>query len=283
MKSTKAASLLERESKTVDCSIGAGYIGGASATLPLVPIRPAYEQIADQLRRLVISGDLRPGQRLPSENNLAIQFGVGRTTVREALRSLASQKLVATRRGVNGGSFIITPDRDIICQYLEIGLGLLAGAERLSVEDLIEARLALEIPAVRYAAKRHTPEQLNAIESAILQGSKQNEEMHHAKFHVTILKASDNALLEVMTRPVFDVMRSRMVREAAPKIFWNQVLVEHERIIAAIRHRDADAAAEQMCIHINNLSSVYNNIDTALHSHSATITSKPTQSPTLCT
>lgn len=233
--------------------------------LSISPVRPAYEQIADQLRTLVIRGELRPGERLPAEGDLATMFGVGRTTAREALRLLASQGLVTTRRGVGGGTFIVSPDRDAICQYLETSLGLLAGSHRPAVEDLLEARLALEKPAARLAAVRHDETQLAEISATVPDGPAPNEDMYQSKFHVAVLEASGNMMLEVMTRPVFDVLRTRMVRSAAPANFWDRVVDDHRRILGAIARRDGQEAEEAMHEHLIHLSSVYRDIDTALH------------------
>src|SRR5580692_10661470 len=68
-------------------------------------IRPAYEQVADQLRELIVGGTLKQGERLPATPELASMFGVGRSTVREALRQLSSQNLINAVRGSKGGSY----------------------------------------------------------------------------------------------------------------------------------------------------------------------------------
>lgn len=229
------------------------------------PVRPAYEQVADQLRTLVISGELRPGERLPSEGDLATMFGVGQTTVREALRLLAAQGLVNSRRGVGGGTFIISPNRDAISRYLETSLGLLAGSHRPAVEDLLEARLALEKPAARLAAIRHDKAQFGEISKTIPEGPAPNEDMYQSKFHVAVLKASGNIMLEVMTRLVFDVLRTRLVRSAAPANFWDQVVDDHRQILHAISQRKAKDVEEAMKEHLDHLASVYRDIDEALH------------------
>lgn len=232
--------------------------------LTVRPILPAYEQIADQLRTLVIRGELRPGERLPAEAEIATMFGVGRTTVREALRLLASQGLVTTRRGAGGGTFIVSPDRDAISQYLEVSLGLLVGSHRPAVEDLLEARLALEKPAARLAALRHDRDQLAEISATIPEGSAPNVDMYQSKFHEAVLGASGNTMLKVMTRPVFDVLRTRLMRSAASPEFWERVVVEHRQILEAIARRDGEGAEKSMHDHLTHLSSVYRDIDTAL-------------------
>jgi GntR family transcriptional repressor for pyruvate dehydrogenase complex len=75
---------------------------GARDSLGIQPVKTAYQQVADQLRSLILGGDLSPGDRLPPESELIELFGVSRGTVREALRALASQGLITTSRGATG-------------------------------------------------------------------------------------------------------------------------------------------------------------------------------------
>ena len=80
---------------------------------------PAYQVLADALRAKILAGELEPGRKLPIEPELSAQYGVSRSTVREALRVLASQNLIATTRGVSGGSFVAPPNPEQISGYLE--------------------------------------------------------------------------------------------------------------------------------------------------------------------
>ena len=80
--------------------------------LPLRRVRKGYEQVADQLRELIVTGELPQGGRLPTETELARQLGVSRTTVREALRLLAAQGLIRTAKGQTGGSYVTLPTVD---------------------------------------------------------------------------------------------------------------------------------------------------------------------------
>jgi len=248
--------------------------------LAIKRILPAYQQVAEEIRTLVIRGELRPGQYLPPEGELALLFGVGRSTIREALRLLASQGLVATMRGAKGGTFIVSPDRDSISRYLESSLGLLIGNQRPMVEDLLEARIALERPAARLAAVRRSKVQLDDIAATIPEGrvpSVPNEEMYQSEFHRAVLKASGNMILEVMARPVFDVLRVRLLRNLASPKFWERVVEEHRKIFDAITRGDEKGAEVAMYNHLVHLSSVYREIDSALHSdisHAADLASR---------
>ena len=86
--------------------------------LPLRRVRKGYEQVADQLRELIVTGELPQGGRLPTETVLARDLGVSRTTVREALRLLAAQGLIRTSKGQTGGSYVTLPTVDHISESI---------------------------------------------------------------------------------------------------------------------------------------------------------------------
>lgn len=237
----------------------------ANDVLAVRRIQPAYQQVATQLRNLVLQGDLGAGDRLPNEAELSTMFGVSRSTVREALRVLSSQNLVTTSRGVGGGSFIAHPQPGHISDFLETSIGLLSGSDTLSVASLLEARELLEVPAARLAAQRRTEEQVESLQGVV---AREQEELdrgadfeEHRRFHQMVLHASGNSLLEIMTRPVFSVLRTRFLREAAPHAFWENVVAEHQRIYDRISARDADGAAHEMREHLVRLAATYQKID----------------------
>jgi DNA-binding FadR family transcriptional regulator len=242
-----------------DGTLGAELRG--SSNLSVAKVRPVYEQVAEQLRALLISGELLPGQRLPSEGELAKLFGVGRTTVREGLRILASQQLLTTTRGARGGTFVVTPDADTVSRYLETSIGLLAGSDRMSIGELLEARQCLELPATRLATERLDQSALAALAATAQPTTSPSAKMEHSNFHVEILRASGNRMLEVMARPIFDVMRTRLNRGAAPSDFWTKVNAEHQIVFSAIESRDTDAAVAAMQAHLEHLFEVYEAID----------------------
>ena len=229
----------------------------------LEQIRPAYEQVAAQIRELLIRGDILPGQRLPSEAELATMFKVGRTTIREGFRLLASENLIITTRGVSGGTFV-APDADVISKYADAGLDLLPGGERISIDELIEARELLEIPATRLAVENADPSTLQMLRLTVPESPEPNIHMEHSIFHVAILRASRNRMLEVLTKPIFDILRTRLRREAAPTEFWVRVLEEHKDILSAIERGDVEGATAHMSSHLHYPAIEYRSIDKAL-------------------
>src|SRR6201996_5214030 len=117
-------------------------------------IRKASEQVADQLRALILGGELPAGAKLPTEQLLAADFGVSRATVREALTGLSTEGLLRTVKGVNGGSFVTTPTPDRVSDALNLAVTLLSQTNGVTLADLLEIREYLEIPAARRAPGR---------------------------------------------------------------------------------------------------------------------------------
>lgn len=233
--------------------------------LKVARVQPAYAQVAEQLREVIIKGEIAPGERLPVESDLSGLFGVSRSTVREALRTLSSQNLVTTKRGVNGGTFVAEPKAEHIGSYLEATLGLLSGAEVVDVDEMLEARELLEVPAARFAAERRTEEKLDVIEETLATTPEQVDMAHlyegHKGFHLAVMEAANNRLMEVMARPIFSVLRTRFLRDQAPKKFWNRVSDEHKGIFEAIREGDEGLASKLMFEHLEHLRGMYRRID----------------------
>jgi GntR family transcriptional regulator, transcriptional repressor for pyruvate dehydrogenase complex len=213
---------------------------------------PAYQQLAERLRDAILAGELAPGERLPGEAELSEVQGVSRSTVREAIRLLEAQQLVITTRGTTGGSFVARHSPGRIHRELGTSLDLLVGNDTLTIEQIIEARRLLEVPAVALAATRRTPEQLADLRQCLDEGRAGNE-----RFHQLLLAASGNPLLEAMTTPLFGVIRDRVSRDRASDDFWHLVDAEHRALLTLIEAGDAEAAATAMSHHLQGLSAGY--------------------------
>jgi DNA-binding FadR family transcriptional regulator len=228
------------------------------------PVRPAYAALADVLRGRILDGELPAGSRLPSESELSAEFGVGRSTVREALSALASQNLILTTRGVTGGSFVVIPTVDSMSAHLETGVGLMAAAQDVSVVQLMEARQMLEVPAAGMAAHRIDESGLEELRGTIFDPAGTPGPSTYAKnqeFHLVLLRATNNPLLEVITAPVFRVMASRFGRDRAPSDFWTRVDADHREILGIVETGDSLGAMAAMRRHLDHLGDVYTRID----------------------
>lgn len=221
----------------------------------------AYQDLAGVLRSRIVSGDLPIGRRLPSEPDLADLYGVSRSTVREALRILTSEHLLETRRGVTGGTFVSAPTPDAIASSLSIGLGCMAGADELTVEELLEARLHLEVPAARMSAQRASDTNRRRLLEVAALPAREERFTSTSVFHLVVLESTGNRLLPLMTRPIFDVLESRFARNRAFDGFWTRVAHDHRYVARAIADGDPDAAAARMESHLGDLAETYHHID----------------------
>lgn len=229
--------------------------------LAVVRVRPAYQQAADQLRDLVLDGSLMAGDRLPPEGDLAAQFGVSRSTLREALRLLASRDIIRTARGPRGGTFVAQVRADGVSDYLETSLGLMSAGHQVSVEQMLEARDLLEVPAARLAALKRDRTHLSAMADALQRergsGGRAKRFVDHRSFHQTILDASGNVLLGMMNEPLFRVLQARFVRSDVSGEFWLQVDEQHADILSAVTDGDSDRAGDLMASHLLALREAY--------------------------
>ncbi len=241
--------------------VGGDPAAGTSDEIPVSRIKPAYEQVANQLRDLIVSGRLLPGDQLPVEAKLSATFGVSRSTVREALRSLAAQNLVYTSRGVTGGTFVAATTPGLLSSYLETGLSLLSGMDAITEDELLEARELFEVPATGLAAKRRTPGHIEEMRTAIERESQAKGRgakfERNTEFHTLVLSAAGNKLVEVMTVPIFGVIRSRFLHDDVPKRFWVEVDDDHLAILGHIEAGDPDAAMTAMQRHLIRLRGAY--------------------------
>jgi DNA-binding FadR family transcriptional regulator len=228
---------------------------------PLQRVRKAYEQVYDQLRELIMRGELQRGQRLPGEAALAREFGVSRGTVREALRLLAAQNLIRTAKGAGGGSFVTLPTADHVSEVLQANIRLLSESREVSAQDMLEARELLEAFAARMAARRRGEADLRRLRACVVDDPLElGTELQHARntaFHTALLEASGNTLLAIAAQPVFGILQTNMRRREIDHATLAQVNEDHRRILAAVEKGDANAAERHMRAHLAMLRETY--------------------------
>ncbi|MEO7062037.1 MAG: FCD domain-containing protein [Lapillicoccus sp.] len=212
------------------------------------PVRLS-ERIVDQIEARITSGELLPGQRLPSERDLVVQFGAGRSTIREALRVLEAGGLVRSRPGDPLGPEIMVPEPI----HLERQLTRLATTSRMSLVELVGSRMILDAAAVRLAARLRTDDEVadmaaavEAMEAALDGGHDAFSEADLA-FHDAVARASHNALVQVCNAAVRDVVlrlvATRLSGEADATALKQLSLEHHRTVLEAIRRGDGAAAA----------------------------------------
>ena len=220
-------------------------------------IRKAYEQVADQLLDMINSGELKPGDRLPSEAELAADFGVSRTTVREAMRILATRNLIQTRKGMAGGHFIVEPTVGSISEFLVANYGLLTAANTVTLEHLLQVREMIEGPAAAIAARNRDDDDLAKLRTALSDDIDAISDVEalakFRNFHLYLLEATKNHLLVVAAVPIFTVLQSTVVRRRPTKQVIAELERDHQNIYAAVEARDAEAAHRLMDEHLSYL------------------------------
>jgi GntR family transcriptional regulator, transcriptional repressor for pyruvate dehydrogenase complex len=198
-----------------------------------------------------------PGTKLPTERDLMTSLGVGRSTVREALKGLALIGVLEIRHGQ--GAFVAD-----FAPTLPIGLELQGAATK----ELIEARQIIEVEIARLAAERRSQRWVTDMDELLRDHratlkARRRPVLQASRFHVLVAEAADNRVLAAVVRPFF-----RMMIQGGPAFYeliegyvdWE--LAQHEQIFAAIRDRDPDRAAAMMHEHVTAMSAYYeSNID----------------------
>jgi len=220
-----------------------------------------YEQVAEQLRTLVVGGTLQPGARLPNEEMLAREYGVSRATLREALRSLAAQDLIRTSKGAGGGSYVTSPSVEGVSSFLHSSLAMMADANHVSLENLLEARELIEVPAARIAAGRRRDDELERLRETIpdepLRLGPEKQFVYNQDFHSLVIECCGNALLVIAAQPIFGVLQRNLARTKLGERFHRAINDQHRSIAAAIEAGDADAAGDEMHAHLEFLRPYY--------------------------
>ena len=216
---------------------------------------PAFNRVDEVARELgsrIRSGELQPDMRLPSEQTMAVQFGVSRTVIREAIARLKNEGLVATRQG--SGAFV----RDWETSSLRLDPGISKSLE--SVLFIAELRKGIEAEAAALAAERRTRKDMGAIEKAYARASETarvrgDSTRADMAFHRAIADASHNpyytALLDYLSQFLLQALRVSRGNEALREDFARQVESEHLDIVDAIRRKDSSAARLAAQIHMD--------------------------------
>ena len=223
-------------------------------TLELEPVRRVrvYQDVADQLRRLIVGGRLRVGERLPPERELAQQLGVSRASLREAVRALAQVGLLESRQGE--GTFVREVD---LAQLRELFPSLLITQSDL-IRELLEVRKIWEPAVAFYAAQRATEEDVAALreilrrqEEKARQGLTAIEE--DSAFHYTVAAAAGNSIIVRVMDALMELLAKSREQslQMGGRPHWS--LQGHRRLLAAVAAHDSQAARQAALEHIEKV------------------------------
>lgn len=215
-----------------------------------------YELLADELRARILSGELAEGLPLPGEREFVTRTGLGRGSVREAIRILESEGLLSPKSPGRYGQSVVqpVPDRSV---HRQLELFIRGGA--ISSADLTETRLAVEPMLARLAARNRTPAELDHIRALNAQmkatpiSDRRSLKRLNFDWHIAVARASHNELLLAIMIGISNAhdMASALEEHGSDE-HCRLMITAHDRIVTAIAQRDGDTAARRMHRHLDS-------------------------------
>lgn len=218
-----------------------------------IKVESPVDIIIRQIRALIISGQLAPGDKLPAERKMAERFGVSRAHVRDALRKLEFYGILRTlpQSGTVVTGIGITALEGLITDILQL--------EERDFSSLVETRIFLEMECIKLATKRRTADDLIAIEQALTAYEEKIKTGQSAVeedlfFHLSIADASKNGVLKSLIMVIVpDIITSYKKYQVCDENTEFKAFHEHEKMLQCIRNGDVEAATETMNRHLKNV------------------------------
>jgi GntR family transcriptional repressor for pyruvate dehydrogenase complex len=218
-----------------------------------IQVESSVDKIILQLKQLITSGQLKPGDRLPAERQLAEKLGVGRSYVREAILKLEFYGLLKT--SPQSGTYV----SGLSIKVLD---NLISDIIKFNKDDfsaLIEARYYIELDAVRLAAERRTEQDVIELRAALEEHKLKAEQNldsfeEDMLFHIKIAEAAKNSVIEsMMIVLVPDLIKNIIESNVCGKDRSMIAIDEHRAILKAIEEKDIDAAENAMAMHLDEI------------------------------
>ncbi|MGG1678944.1 FadR/GntR family transcriptional regulator [Neobacillus sp. NRS-1170] len=219
-----------------------------------------YEEVAEAIYEMIRTGQLKPGDKLDSVQQLAENFQVGRSAIREALTSLRAMGLIEMKQGE--GTYINEFESDQITFPLSTAILM----NKDDITHLLEVRKIIEVGTAGAAAKKRTDHHLKNMVSALkdmneAQGNEELGEKADLQFHLSIAEASQNPLLLSLMNHVSDLMGETMKETRRVWLYSKQTTLErlyeeHVAIYEAIRDENEDRAKQSMLKHLENVEEI---------------------------
>ncbi len=209
------------------------------------------KQIAEQIRQSILDGRLKADDRLPTEHELAQQFSVSRPTIREALKRLAAQNLIRSRRGPTGGTFVNRPSEEEARTSLTTATTLLVSFGEFDLAQIVEARHELEVMCGRLAAERRGDEHIAAMANEIeIQSdatiSDEDFCASDVRFHRALVDATGNPVLQFLMCAVIEALQPVENMVIFRYRDRQKVVRQHKRILKAIAAGDPQRTEQKI-------------------------------------
>jgi GntR family transcriptional regulator, transcriptional repressor for pyruvate dehydrogenase complex len=228
----------------------------APSFVPAQRVR-SFDHIVGQIREAIASGGIAPGERLPSERDLGVAFGVSRTTLREALRALEAQGVIEIRTGSRGGAFVAEPSSELVAA----ALGALLRFRAATARELAEFRIPFEAENAAWAARRADPAALAELEHIVgdVDVRAGDDAVPWAevaalevRFHDAVARATGNSVRAAIMSAILDALERAFTAVPVPpgSPLRGELARELHEIMTAIHAGDDKAAGEAMRAHV---------------------------------
>ncbi len=213
-----------------------------------------YEEVVRRIERMILE-QMQPGDRLPPERQLAEMFQVSRSSIRDAIRTLETMGLVEARQGAG------TVVRELTVHSVVTPISSVLVRKRELVSELLEVRRIIEPPLAARAALHATDEELAEMQD-ILRRQKEKVQRgelaveEDTEFHYAIALAADNSVVLKVLDVLMDLLRKTRERSLQVEGRLQKSFAGHQRILAALKRRDAAAAEEAMRRHIQDVEEI---------------------------
>lgn len=237
--------------------MAAGLNGFDQSVGHIVRAPKTAELISNYLRTRIVRGELKPGEKLPSEARLMEQFGVSRPTLREAFRILETELLINVRRGSRGGAEVLVPDVSVAARYV----GLLLQMAGTTVADVYEARVVVEPGCARKLAHRRTKQDIadllaciEEVQAIVDAGpDKVTDPAAWARatyrFHELLLERAGNKTLAIQAGVLHAVVSTHLAASVASNLrspeapeFFRKAVRSYRKLVTLVEARDGEGA-----------------------------------------
>ncbi|MEI7671382.1 MAG: FadR/GntR family transcriptional regulator [Deltaproteobacteria bacterium] len=220
--------------------------------------KKAYEDIVQQIQTLIEDGKLKRDDQLPSERDLSDTFGVSRTTVREAIRTLESMKLLQSRQG--NGTYVVASSEEALIQPLAAALF----SEKDDIRDIFYIRKIIEPHVSELAAENASPGEIVELEEILREqeaciGRGESVLETNSLFHQHLARAAKNRVMERLLLALIDLLHQlhdEYLMQSERDKRAQSSLEGHKRILAAIKNGDGDVALKSMLQHLEDIEGI---------------------------
>ncbi len=224
----------------------------ATVAFPAIRRNAVAREAIDTIKQLIVRGELEAGQRLPAERELAVQLGVSRPSLREAIRALIALNILESRHGE--GTFVSSLEPDLLTEPIDFVLQVTDGG----LAALFEARRVLEAGIAALAAERATDLELAQLDDFVKRGRTKLEHAeafieHDVEFHERLRRYARSPVLSSMLGSVSTLSLESRRRTAQTPSVRARSLSDHAKMVKTLKARDPEAARRAMVAHLEHV------------------------------